>query len=71
MGKGIMKTIKQQFGLVTRLSCMCVRGRGLPQRGVGAEEMEWGSSYLSKVFEEWPGEVGRPWNGDPCSCCPH
>jgi len=25
--------------------------------------MEWGSYYLGNVFEEWPGEVRRPWNG--------
>jgi len=30
-----------------------------------AEEMEWGSYYLGNVFEEWPGEVRRPWNGSP------
>jgi len=32
MGDGIVKTIKQQFGLVTRLSCMCVRGRAVAWR---------------------------------------
>ena len=26
-------SVKRQFGLVTRLSCMCVRGRGVAQRG--------------------------------------
>ena len=52
------------------LSYMCVMGRGMAQRGGGAEEMEWGSYYLGNVFEEWPGEVRRPWNGTPCSCCP-
>jgi len=46
---------------------MCVMGRGMAQRGGGrgAEEMEWGSYYLGKVFEEWPGKVRRPWNGTP------
>jgi len=33
--------------------------------GPGAEEMEWGSYYLGNVFEEWLGEVRRPWNGTP------
>jgi len=33
MGDVIVKTIQQQFGLVTRLSCMCVRGRGVAPRG--------------------------------------
>jgi len=25
--------------------------------------MEWSSYHLGNVFEEWPGEVRRPWNG--------
>jgi len=43
-----------------------VRGKRVARRGgAGAEKMEWGSYYLGNVFEEWPGEVRRPWNGTP------
>ena len=45
-------------------------GNGTGPEKEGGEEMEWGSYYLGNVFEEWLGEVRRPWNGIPCSCCP-
>jgi len=41
------------------------KGSGLERGERGTEEMEWGSYYLGNVFEEWPGEVRRPWNGTP------
>ena len=49
-----------QFGLVTRLSCMCVKGRVVARGGVR------GDGVTGSVFEDRPGEVRRPWNGTPC-----
>jgi len=47
------------------------KGSGSERGERGAEEMEWGSYYLGNVFEEWPGEVRRPWNGDPPALAVH